>query len=141
MADPVRFNVLDETRSRLDVLEKRFAGQPLHEGGGGGTISHMEERVSKLETHFEYVRRDLDALKAGQDAIIGKLDGLVSETVATRHAAAGKVTVISTGIAVVAILLGVLAYGGDRFSQGMEVTAATGQAIQAATAPAAVPAR
>lgn len=29
----------------------------------------MEERVTRLETHMEYVRRDLDALKIGQDAM------------------------------------------------------------------------
>jgi hypothetical protein len=36
----------------------------------------MEERVIRLETNFEYVRRDLDDLKAGQRRLEGNQEGL-----------------------------------------------------------------
>lgn len=46
---------------------------PLSGGGGGGTYIPMESRVSRLETHMEYVRRDLDSIE-------GKLDKLIEQT-------------------------------------------------------------
>src|SRR3546814_11519172 len=42
-------------------------------GSGGGASGGMESRVSSLETHMEYVRRDLDELRVGQDTIIDRL--------------------------------------------------------------------
>lgn len=35
---------------------------PLNNGGGGGNFPDMEPRVKALETHMEYVRRDLERL-------------------------------------------------------------------------------
>lgn len=102
-----------------DVVHDR-----LKSDGGGGKSTPMEERVTRLETHMEYVRRDLDDLKTGQSTILATLQELKADAVATRGHAAGKVTVISTGIAIVAIIIGVMAFGGDRFGQGMEVAAA-----------------
>jgi len=99
----------------------------LQTGGPSDTSGGMEERVTRLETHMEYVRRDLDDIKAGQTALLAAVQDLKTEITITRGSAAGKVTVITTGIAVVAILLAVIAFGGDRFSQGMDV----GTAIQA----------
>lgn len=48
----------------------------LKSGDGGGTYDGMETRVTKLETHFEYIRRDLDEMKAGQAKVIEKLNEL-----------------------------------------------------------------
>jgi hypothetical protein len=48
--------------------------EPLHDGGSGGTSGGMEDRVTRLETHMEYVRRDLDSIS-------GKLDKLIDRTV------------------------------------------------------------
>ena len=54
----------------------RVNAKPLNESGGGGTSGGMKERVARLETHMEYVRRDLEELRAGQAAIIDRLDAL-----------------------------------------------------------------
>lgn len=51
-------------------------GVGLKSGDGGGTYDGMETRVTKLETHFEYIRRDLDEMKAGQAQVIEKLNQL-----------------------------------------------------------------
>lgn len=37
---------------------------PLNNGGGGGNSPDMEPRVKALETHMEYVRRDLERLSS-----------------------------------------------------------------------------
>mgnify|MGYP006973659723 CR=1 FL=1 len=42
-------------------------------GDGGGFGMNEAERLTKLETHFEYIRRDLDELKDGQTAVMNKL--------------------------------------------------------------------
>lgn len=121
----------------LDEIAKAAAAQAqvLNSGGPGDRYGGMEERVAKLETHFEYVRRDLDEIRADQKVVLAKLDEVAVGQVQGRAHTAGKVTVITTGIAVVAVILGVLAYGGDRFSQGMEVDAASKSAAQAVAAP------
>ncbi len=38
----------------------------LRGAGGGGTGDSMDARVTRLETHMEYVRADLSEIKAGQ---------------------------------------------------------------------------
>lgn len=124
------FEAVSRQETAVDRIEKA-----LKRDGGGGISDGMEQRVTKLETHMEYVRRDLDEIRADQKIALNKLDGLATSLTHARAHTAGKVTVITTGIAVVAVLLGVLAYGGDRFSQGMEVDAASKSAVQAATAP------
>lgn len=53
-----------QSRGR-DTLDRA----PLNDAGGGGTSGTMEERVTRLETHMEYVRRDLDGIKAAQEKI------------------------------------------------------------------------
>lgn len=125
------FREIQATRDTIEQLTTAL----LRSDGEGPTDGRMEERVTRLETHMEYVRRDLDEIRADQKIALGKLDGLATSLTHARAHTAGKVTVITTGIAVVAVLLGVLAYGGDRFSQGMEVDAASKSAVQAATAP------
>jgi hypothetical protein len=51
---------------------------PLSTGDGGGTYGGMEMRVTRLETHFEYVRRDLDEIKGGQAQIQSDLQSVVA---------------------------------------------------------------
>lgn len=122
----------DLRRERELLREEREA---LRKGGPGDTSGGMDQRVTRLETHMEYVRRDLDEIKAGQAALLTAVQELKSEVISTKGSAAGKVTVISTGIAIVAIILGVLAFGGDRFSQGMEVAAAAEAARSSSAEP------
>jgi hypothetical protein len=62
-------------------LDTKESEEPiLKGGGGGGTYNDMEARVTRLETHMEYVRRDLDELKTGQVEILNLARGL-----ATKH--------------------------------------------------------
>lgn len=129
---PDRRNVYstDEWMEQIgDVVHHRLKG-----GDDGTIIPGMDQRVTRLETHFEYVRRDLDSLKTGQDAILAQLGAVAADVASTKHSAAGKVTVISTGIAVVAVVLAVIAFGGDRFDGGMNASAIAEQAAAKAVA-------
>jgi len=45
------------------------------------------------------------------------------------------VTTVGTGLAILGVLIAVLAFGGDRFSQGMEVKAAADAARETAESP------
>lgn len=141
----------------MSVVEVDFSGEKarrehvtfaptLPKAGGGGTSGGMEERVTRLETHMEYVRSDLAEIKASLGTIAGSFDGLKQdirdaklasqearlEAIATKSHSAGKVTVITTGIAVVAIVLAVMAYGGDRFDGGLNASAIAERAVAAA---------
>ena len=55
--------------------------RPLQSGGGGGTYDGMEARVAVLETHVEYIRRDISDLKADMGVIRSDL-GKVKDEVA-----------------------------------------------------------
>jgi hypothetical protein len=53
----------------------------------GGDIPHspdMEIRVAKLETHMEYMRRDLDEIKAGNRSVLEKLDTINAALITSR---------------------------------------------------------
>jgi archaellum component FlaC len=50
--------------------------RPLQSGGGGGTFDGMEARVAILETHVEYIRRDIGELKADVSEIRRDLSGM-----------------------------------------------------------------
>ena len=54
------------------ATDQTSRGKPLETAGGGGDSAGMDGRVTKLETHMEYVRKDLDAIS-------GKLDKLVDQ--------------------------------------------------------------
>lgn len=51
---------------------KGFEGLHIDGGDSMGT----EERVAKLETHFEYIRKDMDEIKSGQKEMLTKLSDL-----------------------------------------------------------------
>ena len=50
--------------------------RPLQSGSGGGTFDGMEARVAILETHVEYIRRDIGDLKADVSEIRRDLGGM-----------------------------------------------------------------
>lgn len=62
----------------------------------------MEQRVTRLETHMEYVRRDLDELKAGQAKILDIVGSLATK----RDLDAWRWQWVATGAAIIAIILG-----------------------------------
>jgi len=39
-------------------------------------MDHMEQRVTRLEAHFEYIRRDLDEIKTAQQHVETRLDAI-----------------------------------------------------------------
>lgn len=91
------FEEMAETRRSIERLENT-----LQQGGSGPTIDGMETRVSKLETHFEYVRRDLDEIRADQKTIIAALGALPTKRDLTNNV----VAITTVALAVVAITVG-----------------------------------
>lgn len=76
--------------------------QPLKQRRDDGTLPPMESRVTRLETHMEYVRRDLDGIS-------GKLDKLIERTAELPTKAdlwAWKWQWSAIGLAIVAIVIG-----------------------------------
>lgn len=59
----------EQSYNVFDFPDRSARGKPiarddtLNGGGGGGTFTTMEERLAKLETHFDYVQRDLGEIK------------------------------------------------------------------------------
>ncbi|WDY60367.1 hypothetical protein [Pseudomonas sp. PSKL.D1] len=52
-------------KSNISQFPRRHAGDNGYDGtGGGGGGSELEARVAKLESHIEYMRRDIADLKA-----------------------------------------------------------------------------
>lgn len=102
MADRAGDNIYNFRPSILAPSQKAAGAQPLNTGGGGGTFGAMEARVTKLETHMEYVRRDLDALKAGQDKILAKLNDLPTKG----DLEAWRWQWLATGLAIIALTVG-----------------------------------
>jgi hypothetical protein len=48
----------------------------LKGGGGGGTFDGMVPRIAALETHVEYIKRDIAELKASIEAVRKDVNGL-----------------------------------------------------------------
>lgn len=72
MADEVAH--LSGYRSRLDELDAQVAA--LQTGGGGGTYGPMEGRVTKLETHMEYMQRDMSEIKGDLKTLVQSVQEL-----------------------------------------------------------------
>jgi hypothetical protein len=91
---------------------KRDAAPPIEElekSGGGGDSGGMEQRLSRLETHFEYVQRDLAELKADQKAIAGQLSNIdrkLDRLPTTDDLWSWKIQWIAIGIGSVALIVG-----------------------------------
>lgn len=82
----------------VNLAALRRLQEALKSGDGGPTIDGMEERVTRLETHFEYVRRDLDDIKTS----LKKLDELPTK----RDLANYWIASITVGLAILAITVG-----------------------------------
>ena len=95
------FDLVEERRSRLAELHQAES-ITLQTGGGGGTSEGMEERVAKLETHFGYVRKDLDEIKADQKTIITALSALPTK----RDLTTNILVMVAIGLSVLAITVG-----------------------------------
>ena len=124
---------LDRVQEQLDEMARQFARQGLRQGSGGGNSDGMDSRVTKLETHMEYVRSDLSDIKASLAAVAVSLDSLKQDVRDTKLAAqeagleaaaakahsVGKTTLFLTALSIVAVILAAMAFGGDRFDGGL----------------------
>lgn len=91
------------TIHRIDDFAKRTSpDDPLQHGDGGGTYDGMETRVTRLETHMEYVRRDLDEVKADLKVILAALPTFATKRDLANFTLAG----LGLGFAVMAIVIG-----------------------------------
>ena len=75
---------------------------PLSGGGGGGTYDPMNERVTKLETHMEYVRRDLDSIGGKLDVLLDRTNNLPTKGDLTTF----RWQWIATAVAAIALIVG-----------------------------------
>lgn len=66
----------DVTLTAEDIDVEPMADETQGGGDGGGGPGALNERVVRLETHFEYIRKDLDEIKVGQKETLGKLSDL-----------------------------------------------------------------
>ena len=143
---------LGHTQTQLNALARALAQETLRQGPGEGNYDTMHGRVTKLETHMEYVRSDLSEIKSSLTAVAGSLDGLKQdirdtklaaqearlEAISTKAHSAGKTTVITTvlgtGAAILGIVLAALAFGGDRFDGGLDAASIAERAASNALA-------
>jgi len=75
-------------------------------GGGNGHGSDMQERVAKLETHFEYIRKDLDEIKSGLGAVVTGMEAMVRNNPTKADLYAWKVQWTAICVGAVAIIVG-----------------------------------
>ncbi|MCB8879628.1 hypothetical protein ACELLULO517_05230 [Acidisoma cellulosilytica] len=76
---------------------------------GGGDSGGMESRLTKLETHFEYVQRDLAEIKADQKTISHQLIGIdkkLDRLPTNDDLWSWKIQWIAIGIGAVALIVG-----------------------------------
>lgn len=110
---------------------------PLFGGGGGGTYGGMEERVSRLETHFEYVRRDLDEIRDGQAKILDSLSALPTKG----ELSSFRWQWVATAVGAIALIVGGIIGGlswikpDDKPAQVQPVVIAVPQAAPTRVAP------
>ena len=52
-----------------DIAKRRHSRANVDNSGGGGDDGGMEARIAKLESHVEYIRRDLDDVRSDVKAI------------------------------------------------------------------------
>ena len=109
MAEPEATD-LGQVRAALQLLRsiREEPSAPLSGGGGGGTSGGMSDRVTRLESHMEYVRRDLDGLARGQSDLSSKLGAALlklDQLPTRRDLDSWRVQWIAVGIAVVALIV------------------------------------
>ena len=89
---------VDATPDRLEVT-----------GGGGTGGSNVNDRVTRLETHFEYVRRDLDEIKADQkqaNAILEEIRSRVTNLPSKNDLWNWKLQWLAFGGGLIALIVG-----------------------------------
>jgi hypothetical protein len=74
----------------------------LEHGGSGGDGMGLDERVARLETHFEYVRRDLDEIKVDQKAVLAAVKDLPNKNDLWMW----KIQWMAIGLAAIALVVG-----------------------------------
>ena len=94
------FQAMNEFRGQAQEL--RQIAQALKDGDGSGTSGGMDSRVTKLETHMEYVRHDLAEIKSDLKSVTATLATLPTKRDLTANIYAG----IAIGLAVMAIVVG-----------------------------------
>ena len=81
-------------------------------GGGGGHTGGMEERVARLETHFEYIRRDLDEIKEEQRetrVILSDIRTHLAKLPTTGNLWSMIASVVATALAIIGIVIAAIA--------------------------------
>lgn len=89
-------------RQRREQQEQLQPPPPLLSGGGGGTSGPMEERVTRLETHMEYVQRDLASIDGKLDQVNDRLMQLATKS----ELRTWQWQWIATGVAIIALTVG-----------------------------------
>lgn len=109
---------LEAERAKREAL-RAVEHQTLKSGGGDGTSGEMEIVDAKIaaaeartDTKFAELRGDLKAISASTSGL--------KATVIT--------TVVGTGIAVLAVTIAVIAYGGQMFGSGLDASTAAREA-------------
>lgn len=98
--------------AKLGSLDGKFAAVDAKFAGMESRFGNMDAKLSGMQT-------DIAVLNTRMSNIEGNVSGL-------------KGTVITTGIAVVALTVAVLAYGGQWFGMGMDASAVAEQAAERA---------
>lgn len=63
----------------VEFPDTLIGGEKAHgpiTGGGGGSGMSEGERISRLETHFEYIRKDLDEIKSDQRQVLDSIKNM-----------------------------------------------------------------
>ncbi len=74
----------------------------LKTSDGGGNSGGMDQRVTRLETHMEYVQRDLGEIKGDLKAVVARL----AEMPTKRDLDTWRWQWIATGLTIVALTVG-----------------------------------
>ncbi|MGA0604907.1 hypothetical protein ACO2Q0_02820 [Phenylobacterium sp. VNQ135] len=85
-----------------DNVTRIYPKPPLETSSDGGDSNDMDSRVTRLEAHMEYVRRDLDEIRGDQKAILAKLVELPTK----RDLDTWRWQWLATGLAIVALTVG-----------------------------------
>jgi len=96
--------VTPENQERLGQQANTAA---KNKGGGGGMSDG--ERITRLETHFEYIQRDLAELKSGQKDIVSSLYAIslsLANVPTKKDLSDWKIQWGAIGVAVIALIVG-----------------------------------
>ena len=122
MSDPILREVVDLGAPRPHTTVKTR----LPPGDGGGTSDEMEARVASLEAKFERVDAKLDAISRDLQGLrnlperVAHIEGKISSMPST---GAMVFAIVTTGLAMIAIVFAVLALAGNRFEAGLGLSA------------------